>query len=250
MNNLIASFKKIPLWRYITAGVLLLGLCYESCYFYSDANIQSTYQDMLLSTSNSVFNLNFIFLLLIADLGFDAHKTGKPGQPFRSFRSHISFAFVLCLLFVLWLAICTLFAMLLNTDTVTFSDTLTNNALYGLEWIDASFASAANLVLVCLSLLFCAAVVFTGNNRCKNKPMGYLGLLAISTLDVTVFTLLFDYQTGFFPAEYENVRTALRVTPNVPLSIAVSVLYWFALIAVTGLIYYFTNNRSKGGQMI
>ncbi len=249
MNSLFASFKKIPLWRYITAGVLLLGLCYESSYFYADANIQSTYQDMLLSTSSSVFNLNFVFLLIIADLGFRSHKTEKPDQPFQSFRSHIGFAFVLCLLFVLWLAACTFFAMLFNTGTVTFSDTLTNNSLYGLEWINASFAAAANLVLVSLSLLFCAAVVFTINSRSKNKPLGYLGVLAISILDVTVFTL-FDYQTGFFPAEYENVRTALRVTQNVPLSIVISVLYWLVLIAVTGLIYYFTDKRSKGGQMI
>ena len=249
MNFLLKSLKKNPLWRYIVTGVLLLGLSVDALYIYIDQNIHLSLQETLITTTSSAFNLYFVFLLMTANLGFDSLNTKEQKQTFRSFWSQIGFVSILCLLFVLWLVICNFFALLMKTGTVTFSNTLINTPLYELENINASFAAILNLVLIYLYFLFITAIVLTINSCCKNKPMGYLGVLSNFILHVIIYTFS-SFPTGFFPTDYASVGSALLVTPSIPISIVISVLYWLVLITATGLIYHIMNKRSKGGCLI
>lgn len=246
---MLTILKKISPWRYITVGILLLGLSVGALYIYLDQNIHLSLQETLITTTSSAFNLYFVFLLMIANLGFDSLNTKEQKQTFRTFWSQIGFASLLCFLFVLWLVVCNFFALLMKTGTVTFSDTLLNSPPYGLENINASFAAILNLVLIYLYFLFITAIVFTINSRCKKRPLGYLGVLTLFILDVIMYTLQI-FPSYFFPTEYASVGSALLVTPSIPLNIAVSVLYWVVLITATGLIYHIMNKRSKGGQLI
>lgn len=243
------SLVKIPLWRYITVGILLIGLSISTVKNNVDENVFLSLQETLLSTTGAVFNLYFILLLLIADLGFDYQKADAQKHTFHPFRSRIGFASALCLLFVLWLAVCNFFALFLKTGTITFSNTLINTPLYELENINASFAAIFNLVLIYLYFVFISTIVFTINCHCKERPLGYLGVLTISVLHVIVYTF-FSFPLGFFPTEYASVGSALLVTPSIPLNIVISVLYWLVLIAATGLIYHIVNKRNKGGQLL
>ena len=249
MKLLLTRLKTIRLWRYITAGILLLGISVDALYIFLDQNIQLSFQETLMASSGSVFSLYFLLLLIIADFGFDYQKTGALKQTFRSFWQHIRCASFLCFLFVLWLTACSFLALLLKTGTVTFNDTLLNSPPYGLENINASFAAFFNVLLLYLYFVFIAAVVLTINSSCKKRPLGYLGVLVISIFDAIVYTF-YIFPSGFFPIEYASVGSALLATASIPISIVISVLYWLVLITATGLIYHIMNKRSKGGCLI
>lgn len=242
MKYIIRSLKKIPLWRFIVTGILLLGLSLEDSSNFLYQKIQPSFQEMMITTFGSHFSLYIIFLLMIADLGFDHGNDETNKNMPRFFGCYLGYFAFLSFLYILCLPVCNFTALLLKSGAVTFSEELINVQLYGLEWMPASLAMAINILLLYLCFVFIAAVVFIVNGRCKKRPLGYLGLLAICILDVTVYKFAI-FPVGVFPSEYASAESALLVTSNITLNIAISIFYWLFLISMAGLVYHIINKR-------
>lgn len=244
MNCIIDKWKTVQLWRFIAVIVLLLGVPLEKCIHDSYANIQSSFQESMLSTLGFPFPLYLIFLLLIADLGFDQtlSKTTKNNYP--SYCSNMLYIALVCLVFFSCLTACTFLAFLIKAGTIPFSEELTHFQLYGLEWMSASSAVCFSGLLLYLYFVFITAVVFCVNSFCKKRPLGYVGALIVLMLDRIVQR--FDMvRLGIFPSTYSSIDSALVLTSNTAINIAISIIYWLLLIAGAGASYNMLKRRSE-----
>lgn len=249
MKRSLEYFKNIPLWRVITAAVLLLGLSFQAYDSLAASFGHPSFQETILIRLNDVttFSFYFILLLLIGDLGFNKDAAAKKENGF--FRN-ISYIALLCVLFIATYIVFCLLTSLLKGGSVYFSDEWKGIQLFGMEWLSPSLATAASLLLFFLRLVFLACLVYIVNNRAKKTPFGYIGGFAVCLLDgIVYFCFTHGNVIGVFPFEHSYLESVFRITFEPVLDAVISVSYWLALIAAAGLIYGILNKRTIPGSV-
>ena len=257
--SLMQTLKRISIWRWLLLGLILYGISFESIYITNDLMMGNpSFQELVFSQMADpiTFRYYIIFLLLVADFGFTRGGSelaqGKARRPGRSLR----FAAAICGIFVAFILIVSLLAMLLRCGSLNFGDEWSAKPLFGLEWVSPSLAALITVPLFFLRFLFLAFLIFVINSACKKMPYGFIGGLAVCLTDGVVYN---DFNImkplGFLPVDYSYIESSLRLTPSVELDIALCVLYWGALIAAACVVYRFMHRgrkpeKEKGGAKI
>lgn len=256
MKDILYRLKHVRLWRWILASAFLLGLAFDAYSVLSNSGTKPNFYEMLLKQTNDVSTLilYFIFLLIIFDIGYDASLPDTEA----SHRIVYDFFYIyfLTFLFLLLIIIINIFALLLKSGSINFSNSwaaaqsLINNGvdIPALEVTSLSPISAAaiSFLLFFLRFGFINAIVFVINRNCKKRPWGYTGGMVICLTDaVAYFTFNMVKPTGVFPFEHSFIGSALKLTSSIALNIIISVLYWIVLTVLAGSILYLSGKQKK-----
>lgn len=245
MRYILKYLKAIPLWRLILAAVLLFGIAVQSHFVQSFWGVQPSFQEFIYENLENSRRLFFILLLLVADFGFKHKSHTTSDMQKDSFLSHLGFASLLCISFILLFVILSAVVLTLKGGYLNFVNEWHTVQFSGPEGISPTTAMILSLILFFLRFVFLTRVVFTINSRCRKIAFGYVGGLALFALDGAAGSILYAYPIGIFPVEHTYLEFVLRRTSNVPLNIFISAMYWIVLIVALSLIYTLLNRQNK-----
>ena len=250
MNSIIFIFKKIQRWRWVLAIILIFGASFDAyTSLASSAAKPSFYEIVLIHTDDPVIFIQFfIFLLLIADFGFnkgsneDSSLTGN----FKKTSSSFVYSFIISVIFVFIFIICAVLTTLLIGGDINLSNKWQIMQYVNLPWIRPFQATVLSIVFFILKLTFYCMIVFLINRICKKHPFGFVGGIVLCFIDSIAFfdLLIAENPIWIFPFEYSFLESLLTHTSSMVINILISISYWISLYMVIGTIIFLLNRAS------
>lgn len=233
MKYIISVIEQIPKWRWIMAIILILGSSFEA---YTE---HSSFYEMLLGRINdpAPFILYFIFLLLIADFGFN-ENTRIEMDGFKDVYQKIMDSTIICTTFLLLLVVMSLFTLLISGSLNFNNEWIALQQPLGTRWLKPLSATLILIPIFFLKFCFITMTVIFINKLCKRLPFGFLAGFIFCVINaIGFYDLPVTQTTGWlFPFGYSDLEFALNHTGVPFYDITICIFYWLILILIISLI--------------
>jgi hypothetical protein len=247
MGYILSNIKKISKWRWILITIFLFGASIDTYYHLVLSGTQPSFFEVLVIQTDraSKFTFYFILLLIIADLGYkNNYQIEHDKGIFKYILDIYRYIAFLCFIFILLFFIENILCLLLKEGYINLDNEWRTMTIYGTHRLSPLSAMVASLSLLYLHIFFIAIMVFAINNKCKKRPLGYIGGLAICIIDSTAYYMFnLEKPLGFLPFEHSFLEFVFNYSQNIILDIVINVIYWLILYTILGSIIHFSNKK-------